>query len=86
MEKTIPTEEQKHWRTRLQNAGLADVTAAMIEAAGPLSILAAQGLYLAEPLLNGFSRNSSVAKLAEILEDREKSQQFADMLRKPVEK
>ena len=79
--KTDASEKFIHWQERLKETGLASVVAIAIEAAGPLSVLAAQGLYLVDPILNGFSKRSSLADLAEILEDREQSQHFAAMLR-----
>ncbi len=54
----------------LEAAGLAPFVAGLLEAGGePLAFLAAQGLYVAQPILGLFASEADVAALARRLEE-----------------
>jgi hypothetical protein len=61
----------------LRQAGLAEFTAVVLEAAGPLTFLGAQAILFLEPLVS--SRGSSVGELARTLEDPD---QVADLVQR----
>jgi hypothetical protein len=51
-----------------------------LEAAGPLNIVAAQLVYLGQPLFTSGARRSSFEALAQMLEDSAETQAFISML------
>ena len=57
------------WAQRLREAGLGEVAALLLEAAGPLSLLGAQLLYTAQPALGLFVDWERVDELAQLLEE-----------------
>jgi hypothetical protein len=69
------------WARTLQRWGLNEFVAALLEAAGPLSIFLAQAVYLGEPLLSGIVSGSRLQALAGLFEDQEESRSFATYLR-----
>ena len=64
---------------RLQQAGLGQAAAVLLDAAGPLTWVAAQMGYLAEPLF-GMS-GSQVADMARLLEDPDQVSNLVGLLR-----
>ncbi len=70
-----------NWIDTLHKWRLRRITAAFIEALGPLSIVGAQVLYLGQPILSTFISSRTASDLASILEDPEKSQLFVQSLR-----
>jgi hypothetical protein len=52
---------------RIRRAGLGDVSAALLEAAGPLTFVAAQLAFIAEPLFGG--RRGAIGELGRLFED-----------------
>jgi hypothetical protein len=70
------------WADVLHRWGLQMIVAAFLEAAGPLTILGAQIVYLSQPLLKGTVTRSNLDALAAMLEDPQESQAFASYLRK----
>jgi hypothetical protein len=69
------------WAEFLQRWGINHWVADALEAAGPLSILGAQVVYLAQPVLNDALPENHLAALAGVLEDRARSRAFAAYLR-----
>jgi hypothetical protein len=67
--------------SNLHKWGLDDVTAALIEALGPLSMVGAQVMYLSEPILSTFIPAQTASDLASILEDPEETRGFIQALR-----
>ena len=63
----------------LQNAGLAELAAVMLEAAGPLTVLGAQAIFMLEPLVR--SSGSALGALAHSLEDSEQVENLVQRLR-----
>ena len=66
------------WAHFLQRWGIRQPATALLEAAGPLSIFAAQLIYLGQPFLGS---HSSLQELARLLENKEESRSFAAFLR-----
>ena len=61
--------------------GLGAAASAMLEAAGPLTTLAAQVVYFGQPFLGGATPGSQIQALAEMLENQAASRSFAAFLR-----
>ncbi len=57
------------WKARLRAWGLDGLTAALLEAAEPFSLIGAQALYVAQPTLGLFLPAESVGRWARLLED-----------------
>jgi hypothetical protein len=74
------TENLVDW---LQKAGLAEITAVMLEAAGPLTILGAQAIFMFEPLVS--SPGSRLRELAHALEDKDQVGHLVQRLREQGE-
>lgn len=66
------------WAHFLQRWGIRQPASAILEAAGPLSIIAAQLIYLGQPFLGG---SRSLQDFAQLLENKEESRSFAAFLR-----
>jgi hypothetical protein len=64
------------WAQYLQQYHLMGLFCFLLDAAGPVRVIAAQSLYLTQP----FIRNSIIAQLAEVLEDSEKSKAFLEFV------
>ena len=69
------------WAARLNRRGLGKGAALLLEAAGPLNLLAAQAVYVGQPLLGGWLPGSGLKALAGMLEDPSKRQVFIQLLR-----
>jgi hypothetical protein len=69
------------WATNLHRWGLQDLTATVLEVAGPLSIVGAQLIYLGQPILNSFLPVEHVYALADMLDDTTQTRAFASFLR-----
>ncbi len=59
--------------------------AALLEAVGPLSALAAQAIYVGQPLFGSTAAQSGWSAAAEMLADPQESRSFASYLRKEGE-
>lgn len=73
------------WAQKLQHLGLREPIAAILEAAGPLSTLAAQVIYLGQPLFGSTDPLGGWSAVAAMLADPRESRQFASFLRKEGE-
>jgi hypothetical protein len=72
-----PRSEWSTWAESLRRFKLDGVAAWLLEAAGPLTVLGAQAIYLSQPFMGGKKLDS----LAHMLEEDEESQSFARYLR-----
>ena len=70
------------WADSLHRWGVDDLVVTFLEASGPLTVLGAQVVYVAQPALSGFFPASHLQALAEVLEDSTQTQAFANYLRK----
>ena len=73
------------WVNTLHRWGVADLVASFIEAAGPLTIIGAQLLYIGSPILNGIITNGHLDALIGILEDDHQRDSFVNYLRAEVQ-
>ena len=70
------------WARFLHRWGLDNVAAALLETAGPLTIILAQLVYFSQPLIGqGQSTRQRLQALAGLFEDQEESRSFAIYLR-----
>ena len=69
------------WADSLHRWGVDEQVATFLEASGPLTVLGAQVVYIAQPALTGLFPTSHLRALAEVLEDRSQTQAFTDFLR-----
>jgi hypothetical protein len=69
------------WAEFLRQRGLENLAAWALEAAGPLTLLGAQALYIGGPLLRPALSNRQLESLAGLLEDRNEAHAFAAFLR-----
>jgi hypothetical protein len=77
-------ENQHIWRVWADQAyrwGISDWTAALLDAIGPLSLLGAQAIYLAQPLLSPLFPGGHLSALAQLLEEPDQTRAFAALLR-----
>lgn len=72
------------WAEFLRSRGLESLAAWALEAAGPLTVLGAQALYLGSPLLRPALSNAQVEALAGLLEDHSETVAFAAFLREEI--
>lgn len=69
------------WARFLQQWGLDDIVAAMLEAAGPVNLLLAQLVYAGQPILRKIVPGDSLDALTILIEDQGESRSFAAFLR-----
>lgn len=69
------------WAQNLQRWGLREPVASLIEAAGSLSILAAQLVYVGQPFISRLMSPEHSAELASMLENGKERQSFVSFLR-----
>jgi len=69
------------WSRVLHRWGVSNSVAAVLEGAGSLSLLAAQIVYLSQPLLSGAVSAHSFQALAQVLENPAQKQAFVSFLR-----
>ena len=69
------------WAKNLHRWGLKDLAAAFLEAAGPLTIVGAQAVYVSQPFFNNMVPGGHWQALAELLEDRSQREAFVAVLR-----
>lgn len=72
------------WGEFLRRRGLEGLAAWALEAAGPLTVLGAQALYLGGPLLRPVLSKSQIDALAGLLEDPEEILAFTAYLREKI--
>jgi len=69
------------WAKFLRGYRLDNLVAWALEAAGPLTVLGAQALYVGAPLLRSALTDPQCKALADLLEERNEALAFADFLR-----
>ncbi len=69
------------WAAFLRKWGLDEMTAALLDGAGPVHIVLAQFLYMGHPLLHEFLPSDRLAAFEQLLESPQESQTFAAYLR-----
>ena len=72
------------WAELLHRHGLENLVAWVLEAAGPLTVLGAQALYLGGPLLRPALTDMQRDTLAGLLEDRDETLAFTAFLREGI--
>jgi hypothetical protein len=69
------------WAHKLHQWGMEESVATLLESAGPLTILGAQAVYLAQPWISRFLPAGYLDALAGIFEDSTKTRAFTTVLR-----
>jgi hypothetical protein len=69
------------WAMALHRWGLQDTAADLLEAASPFTLLAAQAVYLGQPILNSIMPAGHSQALAEVLEEGVNREAFISFLR-----
>ncbi len=69
------------WAQFLHRRGLGRWVAALLEAVGPLSVLAAQLIYVGQPLLEFIVPKENLDALARLFDDPQQTKKFAVLLR-----
>lgn len=69
------------WAAALRRWRLDGAAAALVEGAGPLSMLLAQLMYIGQPLAQATGPGASYAALARLLDNPQQAAQFAAYLR-----
>jgi hypothetical protein len=72
------------WAEFLHRHGLENLVAWALEAAGPLTVLGAQALYIGGPLLRPALTDTQRDALAGLLEDRDEALAFSAFLREEI--
>ena len=71
------------WAETLNHWGVKDITAAIMEALGPLNLLGAQLVYMGQPFLRSLFPEGYLDVLADLLENPQETQAFIAVLRQP---
>ncbi len=69
------------WARTLQQWGVNDWMASLLEAIGPLSVLGANMVYLSQPVLHNIFPDDQLVALAQMLEDPIQTEAFTNILR-----
>ena len=69
------------WAETLNHWGVKDLTAAILEALGPLNLLGAQLVYVGQPFLDPFLPEGYLNELTDLLENPRETQAFIAVLR-----
>ncbi|UCD99917.1 MAG: hypothetical protein JSV42_04125 [Chloroflexota bacterium] len=64
------------WANALHRWGLQNLVASFLEAAGPLSLIGAQVIYIGQPILSGIVPDKYFKALAGVLEDDSQREEF----------
>jgi len=70
-----------NWSRAFRQWGISEGVASVLEGSGSLSLLAAQILYLSQPLLSGVITARSLQAFAQILENPAEKRAFVSFLR-----
>jgi hypothetical protein len=74
------------WTHKLQEYGLADLTASILEAGAPLAVLGAQAVYVSQPVLTAVWPRLDLNPLTHLLEEDASYRAFIGGLRKTGER
>jgi hypothetical protein len=69
------------WAQYLHRWGINDLVAIFLEAAGPLTLLGAQIVYLGQPMLSTFVPDGHLEAMTKMLEKPSETKAFIDFLR-----
>ena len=69
------------WAKNLHRWGMEDGAATLLDAAGPLTMLLAQFVYVSQPLLGRLVSPESIEALADMLEEPSQTKAFVETLR-----
>ncbi|MBN2146575.1 MAG: hypothetical protein JW726_04265 [Anaerolineales bacterium] len=69
------------WAKNLHRWGMEDGAATLLDAAGPLTMLLAQFVYVGQPLLGRLVSPESIEALADMLEEPTQTKAFVETLR-----
>jgi hypothetical protein len=72
------------WGKTLHRWGLNDLLASFVEAAGPLSIIGAQLIYISQPILDGIVPDQHLTEITIVLENDDRRAEFVNYLREGV--
>ncbi len=72
------------WVNSLHRWGLQDLVASFLEAAGPLTLIGAQVIYVGQPILNGIVPAGHLNAFTSILEDDGQREKFLIYLREEI--
>lgn len=75
----------RNWASRLHSWGLNSLAASFLEAAGPLTMIGAQVIYVSQPILGAFIPKHHLEALADILEEPEHTRMFAQYLQRETD-
>jgi hypothetical protein len=82
---TLSMNDHQHiwqsWADSMRKLGMNDLIATFLEAAGPLTLLGAQFIYLGQPLVMHERLNISLTALAGVLENPQETRAFICLLR-----
>jgi hypothetical protein len=78
---SVDKTEWENWAQHLRRWGLSSLVAAFLEAGGAFATLAAQSLYVAQPMLEPWMPEKSLSAIAAMLADPQQSEAFAQSLR-----
>lgn len=70
-----------NWAGFLQRWGVDEIAAYLLDAGGPLMVLASQALYFGQPFLRQSMPEGHLQALVNLLDDQEEAQNFAAFLR-----
>ena len=69
------------WVKTLHRWGVENLVASLLEAAGPLTIIGAQAVYIGQPILNGIVPDGHLLVLTGVLEDDDQRDAFVSYIR-----
>jgi len=72
------------WAARLHSWGVSEWIAALLDAAGPLTTIGAQVIYISQPILNTLLPNDHLVALANMLEEPQTTKTFTRYLREEL--
>lgn len=68
------------WKDSLRRLGMDRIVAEVLKVSGPLTMFAAQTVYLGQPFLRGLIAESHLSAMAELFEDEDLKQAFISKL------
>lgn len=72
------------WAQRLHHWGVQEWVASFLEAAGPITILGGQAVYMIHPIIGPLLPEGQMNALADLLTDTSQSQAFSRYLREDI--